>query len=136
MCFVYNQKTAYEMRISDWSSDVCSSDLKVGTTCGTMAYRMTFAGDAPVASSASTGRRSISSIASPRSLPRKPTDLNIMAMMPASTPGPKLDTNKRAPHTVITERLDTTIKRRSDVRRVGEECVRACRLRGSPEQSK
>src|SRR3546814_5835507 len=23
----YNQKTAYEMRISDWSSDVCSSDL-------------------------------------------------------------------------------------------------------------
>src|SRR3546814_10867276 len=25
--FFYNQKTAYEMRISDWSSDVCSSDL-------------------------------------------------------------------------------------------------------------
>src|SRR3546814_2367400 len=33
MCFVsvdfffFKQKTAYEMRISDWSSDVCSSDL-------------------------------------------------------------------------------------------------------------
>src|SRR3546814_5758888 len=31
MCFCYffffKQKTAYEMRISDWSSDVCSSDL-------------------------------------------------------------------------------------------------------------
>src|SRR3546814_2384136 len=29
-CFVvfFKQKTAYEMRISDWSSDVCSSDLK------------------------------------------------------------------------------------------------------------
>src|SRR3546814_9514503 len=26
---VFKQKTAYEMRISDWSSDVCSSDLKV-----------------------------------------------------------------------------------------------------------
>src|SRR3546814_3831660 len=26
MCF-FKQKTAYEMRISDWSSDVCSSDL-------------------------------------------------------------------------------------------------------------
>src|SRR3546814_7422457 len=25
--FVFKQKTAYEMRISDWSSDVCSSDL-------------------------------------------------------------------------------------------------------------
>src|SRR3546814_8866970 len=30
-CFVlffFKQKTAYEMRISDWSSDVCSSDLQ------------------------------------------------------------------------------------------------------------
>src|SRR3546814_8921367 len=29
VCFVFfKQKTAYEMRISDWSSDVCSSDLR------------------------------------------------------------------------------------------------------------
>src|SRR3546814_3659571 len=28
-CFFFKQKTAYEMRISDWSSDVCSSDLSV-----------------------------------------------------------------------------------------------------------
>src|SRR3546814_10914272 len=27
LLFVFKQKTAYEMRISDWSSDVCSSDL-------------------------------------------------------------------------------------------------------------
>src|SRR3546814_6202726 len=27
MMFFFKQKTAYEMRISDWSSDVCSSDL-------------------------------------------------------------------------------------------------------------
>src|SRR3546814_3435492 len=27
--FFFKQKTAYEMRISDWSSDVCSSDLCV-----------------------------------------------------------------------------------------------------------
>src|SRR3546814_19341174 len=27
MCLFFKQKTAYEMRISDWSSDVCSSDL-------------------------------------------------------------------------------------------------------------
>src|SRR3546814_9595976 len=34
MCifFLFKQKTAYEMRISDWSSDVCSSDLDV--PCG------------------------------------------------------------------------------------------------------
>src|SRR3546814_1005901 len=34
ICFVvfvfFKQKTAYEMRISDWSSDVCSSDLSRG----------------------------------------------------------------------------------------------------------
>src|SRR3546814_3766349 len=32
ICFFFcvKQKTAYEMRISDWSSDVCSSDLIVG----------------------------------------------------------------------------------------------------------
>src|SRR3546814_14473431 len=29
--FFFKQKTAYEMRISDWSSDVCSSDLLYGT---------------------------------------------------------------------------------------------------------
>src|SRR3546814_10688439 len=28
VCFFFKQKTAYEMRISDWSSDVCSSDLE------------------------------------------------------------------------------------------------------------
>src|SRR3546814_7729554 len=27
MFFFFKQKTAYELRISDWSSDVCSSDL-------------------------------------------------------------------------------------------------------------
>src|SRR3546814_6730033 len=30
--FFFKQKTAYEMRISDWSSDVCSSDLSALTT--------------------------------------------------------------------------------------------------------
>src|SRR3546814_3610047 len=34
--FFFKQKTAYEMRISDWSSDVCSSDLQqaLGTVGG------------------------------------------------------------------------------------------------------
>src|SRR3546814_5394918 len=31
MFFFFKQKTAYEMRISDWSSDVCSSDLSSWT---------------------------------------------------------------------------------------------------------
>src|SRR3546814_2695682 len=32
--FFFKQKTAYEMRISDWSSDVCSSDLERGAAPG------------------------------------------------------------------------------------------------------
>src|SRR3546814_7879389 len=32
-CF-FKQKTAYEMRISDWMSDVCSSDLLLGAGIG------------------------------------------------------------------------------------------------------
>src|SRR3546814_7519627 len=37
MCFFFfKQKTAYEMRISDWSSDVCSSDLVLALQLLTM----------------------------------------------------------------------------------------------------
>src|SRR3546814_19417612 len=32
--FCCKQKTSYEVRISDWSSDVCSSDLSVGAIAG------------------------------------------------------------------------------------------------------
>src|SRR3546814_1886534 len=35
LVFFFKQKTAYEMRISDWSSDVCSSDL-VSTAVATL----------------------------------------------------------------------------------------------------
>src|SRR3546814_4488727 len=38
--FFFKQKTAYDMRISDWSSDVCSSDLVVKL------FTLTFHGDA------------------------------------------------------------------------------------------
>src|SRR3546814_3031884 len=38
--FFFKQKTAYEMRISDWSSDVCSSDLTLDEV------RETLGGDA------------------------------------------------------------------------------------------
>src|SRR3546814_10027667 len=34
----FKQKTAYEMRISDWSSDVCSSDLKAGELAETAEF--------------------------------------------------------------------------------------------------
>src|SRR3546814_5311769 len=37
-CF-FKQNTAYEMRISDWSSDVCSSDLRPAATGDREAHR-------------------------------------------------------------------------------------------------
>src|SRR3546814_17783121 len=51
VCFVFfKQKTAYEMRISDWSSDVCSSDLQSKSTDELLlSYREQF----------SVGRRSL-----------------------------------------------------------------------------
>src|SRR3546814_4544754 len=43
--FFFKQKTAYEMRISDWSSDVCSSDLLAddGMTMLVVSHEMGFA---------------------------------------------------------------------------------------------
>src|SRR3546814_9028618 len=41
MFFFFKQKTAYEMRISDWSSDVCSSDLRLGDDGVTRKQRRT-----------------------------------------------------------------------------------------------
>src|SRR3546814_16975327 len=39
--FFFKQKTAYEMRISDWSSDVCSSDLDATSSAPQAASGMT-----------------------------------------------------------------------------------------------
>src|SRR3546814_995958 len=36
--FFFKQKTAYEMRISDWSSDVCSSDLSAPDEAGLASF--------------------------------------------------------------------------------------------------
>src|SRR3546814_20454988 len=42
--FFFKQKTAYEMRISDWSSDVCSSDLVTGDSARLKTGRDLYAG--------------------------------------------------------------------------------------------
>src|SRR3546814_983494 len=40
LVYVFKQKTAYEMRISDWSSDVCSSDLPPREVAGASAAQL------------------------------------------------------------------------------------------------
>src|SRR3546814_20765901 len=49
--FFFKQKTAYEMRISDWSSDVCSSDLVRSPKAQGQCMRMMKAGSVPGGSS-------------------------------------------------------------------------------------
>src|SRR3546814_1478246 len=70
--FFFKQKTAYEMRISDWSSDVCSSDLTAGGGDGHGEQRRADEGPAcrPLHVSAPGGRsapRSIARACSPAS---------------------------------------------------------------------
>src|SRR3546814_9312959 len=45
--FFFKQKTAYEMRISDWSSDVCSSDLSAHKSGGVTVSHLRF-GEKPI----------------------------------------------------------------------------------------
>src|SRR3546814_5849480 len=47
--FFFKQKTAYEMRISDWSSDVCSSDLTISFGAGVAAVTFCTGGGASCA---------------------------------------------------------------------------------------
>src|SRR3546814_9988046 len=53
--FFFKQKTAYEMRISDWSSDVCSSDLVNRSPHWSMPYRCTRKPSVPIGGSGSSG---------------------------------------------------------------------------------
>src|SRR3546814_2175319 len=52
--FFFKQKTAYEMRISDWSSDVCSSDLRTDWTVPCAHRRAARRGGVPVGGAGDT----------------------------------------------------------------------------------
>src|SRR3546814_17128682 len=56
--FFFKQKTAYERRISDWSSDVCSSDLSAGAE-GSAVHHHTIIGGSRTMVNTSTARRVI-----------------------------------------------------------------------------
>src|SRR3546814_9413080 len=64
--FFFKQKTAYEMRISDWSSDVCSSDLQAITCRDALA-----APASPIAKVATGTPLGICTIDSKESSPRR-----------------------------------------------------------------
>src|SRR3546814_5023310 len=102
--FFFKQKTAYEMRISDWSSDVCSSDLQRFDDAGGKRARR-FDGDA-LGDRVARGRQ-------------------VAAAHLAVHRGVELCLNA--------DELDIRLQRlRSEERRVGKECVSTCRSRWSP----
>src|SRR3546814_1472927 len=101
--FFFKQKTAYEMRISDWSSDVCSSDL-IGLNV-TQRVQPTGPFYATL---------------------REKKDFEVtMDFNCQSVVNPLLDISK-----FISE--DVSAGNRSEERRVGQECVSTCRSRWSP----
>src|SRR3546814_5768178 len=109
--FFFKQKTAYEMRISDWSSDVCSSDLLGGKLAGG-----THAGKA------------LGSV----KLDRAARDFGVFRRLDNGVTGHKSGyssaiSNMRAAHR-RGRRQD-----RSEERRVGKGCVSTCRSRWSPD---
>src|SRR3546814_2063122 len=115
--FCFKQKTAYEVRISDWSSDVCSSDLvptegrKIFWWRGLDSNQRTLCGQ-------------------------------IYSLLPLTTRPPlqrarpcpdrnQVRRNGGAGSKDICRHLSTEL--RSEERRVGKECVSTCRSRWSPE---
>src|SRR3546814_6206842 len=106
MCFFFfKQKTAYEMRISDWSSDVCSSDLD---SSGQLSVTLDSSGGKIVVRAGGG-------------------DVGIVADGKLTMTAPEIEMNAQ---NGITMNGGTG---RTEERRVGKECVSTCRYRGSPD---
>src|SRR3546814_4342700 len=101
--FFFKQKTAYDMRISDWSSDVCSSDLNLFDLQGKVAV--------VTGSSRGIGRA--------------------IALRLAQHCA-KLVISSRKAEACETVAEEIKANGRSDERRGGKECGRTCRSRWSP----
>src|SRR3546814_8590608 len=110
MCF-FKQKTAYELRISDWSSDVCSSDL----TC-----RATSSAVAPGHSVRITIALKVNGGSS--DWPRR-----VYETIPAMLSNTMAYTTRPRLRSAHSDRL------RSEERRVGNESVSTCRSRWSQD---
>src|SRR3546814_18910947 len=103
--FFFKQKTAYEMRISDWSSDVCSSDLRG------LAFLQSLGQQAGQGTQLRLhgGRRRSSKTQGDEVFAHHFVEQTEQAML---------------------EQVET-LRRSSEERRVGKECVSTCRTRWS-----
>src|SRR3546814_4764077 len=107
--FFFKQKTAYEVRISDWSSDVCSSDLSL------TAQYLTGFRQIPLPAKRRRGHKG-------QTLRIEGANANNLRNVDVSVP---LGT-----FTCVTGVSGSG--KRSEERRVGKECVSTCRSRWSP----
>src|SRR3546814_14892490 len=126
LCFFFKQKTAYELRISDWSSDVCSSDL--GETA------IEEADDGAERIMIIAVHREVAGVAVPAFPHRRRALRHHIA--PAWIAGLKQQTGHFVQLAGVGEAVEqiggTEEARRSEERRVGKECVGKCRTRGPP----
>src|SRR3546814_2630308 len=106
--FFFKQKTAYEMRISDWSSDVCSSDL-VGSVAFDDAVENAITDASCVSRKKAIGDRRASTMSN------NGKTMNICTPSAASTTPTNADS------------------RRTEERRVGKEGVSTVRSRWAPD---
>src|SRR3546814_14401638 len=120
--FFFKQKTAYEMRISDWSSDVCSSDLRR-------------VHDQPAARRAATDEDRC------RRPPREVPEADLCDRQRRRPAWPRSGERRLRRDQLLGARRhrvvgDTRRSRlpdpRPEERRVGKECVSTCRSRWSP----
>src|SRR3546814_4968905 len=115
--FFFKQKTAYEMRISDWSSDVCSSDLHDG---------IDIAGDILAEVGNGFGAHGV-----------PPCEL--CTLLRTKIQGyPALSSRSSASFRISFSSAMVVCRSwsRSEERRVGKECVSTCRSRWSPYHKK
>src|SRR3546814_1660675 len=107
--FVFKQKTAYEMRISDWSSDVCSSDL---------------ADAADLADERVVGESAHAVLEPARHRGDVAEDVALLVALQ------RLERDRRRGRVAAVG--EAVAQDRSEERRVGKECVSTCRSRWSP----
>src|SRR3546814_9394735 len=126
--FFFKQKTAYEMRISDWSSDVCSSDLD---GCEHDAER----GDEQRVQQPDQERLPV--CRDRRIGDEVEEDVETGGRLEEAEAGCNAERGKIGER-IVDEPPDQRDERgqdedlRSEERRVGKECVSTCRSRGSP----
>src|SRR3546814_15674851 len=128
--FFFKQKTAYEMRISDWSSDVCSSDLQPpgARISRFLKGRLAHSISAAAGVSARGGQILKARLQVGESAVNRPAVSGISAEADCQQALARLEMAIRASGDVLYER--------SEERRVGKDCVSTCRSRWSPNHEK